>query len=144
MKQLIRNILKEETDLKGKFISMIKELGIYNVSDIIGGHGRLAKKLFNDDPMEYLNLFNDLSKEEGKHYTIYKNDKGKNVFYIEKRSNMAYVSPSKIYDPLEDFFNLKTSFKKEELIRKWIRETYNRGVYDVWYDHFINAVDADD
>ena len=121
-------IIITENQLKDKVRQMVKTEGWKNTFEALGLTSReLAKMFFNDDPMEFLNLFNDLKytkdglfKDNNNEITIIYN-------LISKQIDVRYIT---IWHALETGF--KISYKEtRNLIRTWLKDIY--GLDDI--DH---------
>jgi len=118
-----------ESQNKEVLKSMVKKTGWRTVSDLIGGPKVLAEVVFNNDPMEYLNMFNDLDvvqSEENEYLTLFRYEKGNNIMIYYRDSNSVYIN--------SDIISFRSFLPKgfyvyypnnEELIEKWLREVYN-------------------
>jgi len=131
MKQLIRKILKEESlkqeNLKQTLKQSVKEDGWEFAADLVGGPGVLAKLAFNNDPMKFINLFNDLDvvqSEEKPNWTLFRYKKGHNLMVYDRKSNDVYISYTNIWVVLESHFGLN-DFEIQQLTEEWLGEVYN-------------------
>jgi len=130
MKELIRNILKEES-LKHNLKQQIKDYGWRDTAEMVNGPEELAKLAFDNDPMEFLHMFNDMdvvqSKSE-KDLTLYRYEKGHNLMIYDKKNKYVYIDYSDIWLFLEDGFERKYS-DIQVFTKRWVDEAYNlRGV----------------
>jgi len=135
MKDIIRKILKEESlkqeKLKQTLKQAVKEDGWEFAADLVGGPKDLAKLAFNNDPMEFLNLFNDLDvfqSEEGSNWTLFRYEKGNNVMVYNRINDNVYINYDVIWLFLQKGFDLNY-IETQELTKIWLSEVYNlRGV----------------
>ena len=135
MKKLIRKILKEESlkleNLKQTLKQSVKEDGWEFAADLVNGPKDLAKLAFNDNPMEFLNLFNDLDvfqSEEGSNWTLFRYEKGNNVMVYNRINDNVYINYGVIWLFLQKGFDLNY-IETQELTKIWLSEVYNlRGV----------------
>jgi hypothetical protein len=130
MKQLIKKILKEES-LKQNLKQQIKDYGWRDTADMVNGPEELAKLAFDNDPMEFLHMFNDMdvvqSKSE-KDLTLYRYEKGHNLMIYDRKNEYVYIDYSDIWLFLEDGFERKYS-DIQVFTKRWVDEAYNlRGV----------------
>ena len=125
MKELIRNILKEES-LKQSLKQQIKDYGWKDTAEMVNGSEELAKLAFDNDPMEFLHMFDDMnvvqSKSE-KDWTLFRYEKGDNLMIYNKKSGSVYIDYSDIWLFLEDGFGLNDS-ETQELTTRWVGEAY--------------------
>ena len=130
MKQLIKKILKEES-LKHNLKQQIKDYGWKDTADMVNGPEELAKLAFDNDPMEFLHMFDDMdvvqSKNE-KNWTLFRYEKGNNVMIYDRKNEYVYIDYSDIWLFLEDGFGLNYS-EIQAFTKRWVDEAYNlRGV----------------
>jgi hypothetical protein len=134
MKNIIKKILKEET-LKQNLKQQVKDFGWKDAAELVDGIENLAKLGFNNNPMEFLNMFNDLEvvqSEEEKYWTLFRYEKGKNIMVYNRKYDEVYINYDVIWGFLQDGFGLKHP-ETQELTQEWLSETYNlRGVTTTW------------
>jgi hypothetical protein len=129
MKHLIKKILKEES-LKHSLKDQVKEFGWEKTSELVGDPEVLANLGFNNDPMEFLNLFNDLdvvrSKDHPSIFILLRYEEGKNMFIYDTREdyNIVYPSYFDIWLFLKHGFNLEV-FDREDIVKEWLGNTYD-------------------
>jgi hypothetical protein len=147
MKQLIRKILKEESlkqeNLKQTLKQSVKEDGWEFAAELIGGPEDLAKLAFNNDPMDFLNLFNDLDvvqSEEKPNWTLFRYKPNHNLMIYNKSYGIVYINYDKIWGVLETVFGLYYN-EIQEFTEKWLSDVYNLrrittngdGIRSYWY-----------
>ena len=81
MKQVIK-----ESSVKDELIRMIKDGDWKSASNFVGGSKNLRKLLGFNDPMEFLNLFNDLNVDMG--------DNGRGIFTNDEGDRIITISPN--------------------------------------------------
>ena len=86
MKQLIKKILIQEESLKHNLRQQVKDYGWKDTAEMINGPEELAKLAFNNDPMEFLHMFDDLD--------VVQSDKKKN-FTLTDKPKSAYNKQQK-------------------------------------------------
>jgi hypothetical protein len=110
---------------------MVKSIGWEQSSNIVGSVENLAKLGFNDNPMNFLNLFNDLDvvqSEQKPDWTLFRNEKGKNIMIYNRKNDYVYLNFYDIWAFLGDGFGLSYT-ETQELTQEWLSEVYNlRGV----------------
>ena len=130
MKYIIKKILKEE-NLKQTLKQQVKEFGWEDTAELVGGAENLVKLGFNDDPMEFLHLFDDLDvvqSEEKQDWTLFRYKKHENLMIYDRKNDEVYINYYEIWSVLEDKFGLKYS-EIQRLTKIWLDEVYNlRGV----------------
>ena len=111
--------------------SMVKRMGWEYAANLVGGPETLAEIAFNNDPLEFLNLFNDLDvvqNESDFSYILYRYEKYENLMVYNKINGTVYVIYNVIWLFLEDGFGLKYG-EIQKLTEEWLGETYNlRGI----------------
>ena len=126
MKELIRNILKEES-LKQNLKQQIKDYGWRDTAEMVNGSEELAKLAFDNDPMEFLHMFDDMdfvqSKSE-KYWTLFRYEKGHNLMIYDRKNEYVYIDYSDIWLFLEDGFGLNYS-EIQAFTTRWVDESYN-------------------
>jgi hypothetical protein len=124
-------IIISENQKKNLLKSIVKKHGWEYASKLAGKPEELAKLTFDNDPMEFLHMFNDMdfvqSKSE-KDWTLYRYEKGHNLMIYDRKNKYVYIDYSDIWLFLEDGFGLNYS-ETQELTTRWVDEAYNlRGV----------------
>lgn len=129
MKIIITENQKKSSQDKLKKI--VKEFGWKQASDIIGGPENLSKLVFNNNPMEFLYVFNNLNivqSEKKPNWVLYRNKKGENLMVYDEKNKKVYISYDKIWLFLEDEFSL-TYLVIQGLTKTWMDKVYNlRGI----------------
>ena len=125
MKRLIKQILKEES-LKQNLRQAIKDYGWVDTSQMVNGPKELAKLVFNNDPMEFLHMFDNMDvvqSESDINWTLCRYEKGHNLMVYDRKNGGVVISYSDIWSFLEDGFGLNDS-EVRELITRWLDEVY--------------------
>ena len=125
-------ITEEQQDsIKTKLQKMVKNLGWKKTSKAVGGLENLAKLGFNNDPFEFLKLFNDLDvvqSEEKENWTLFRYKKHNNLMIYDRKIETVYID----YDEIWSFFKSGFGFETQEtqgITERWLGEVYNlRGV----------------
>ena len=130
MEQLIKKILKEES-LKHNLKQQIKDYGWVDTSEMVNGPKELAKLAFDNDPMEFLHMFDDMdvvqSKSE-KDWTLYRYEKGDNLMVYDRKNGDVYINYYEIWSFLEAKFGF-SYYETQRITQDWLEEVYNlRGV----------------
>ena len=125
-------IIITENQLRNKIHQMVKSKGWEFTSKVLGlSEKELAEMFFNDDPMEFLNMYNDLDVVQSKerpNWTLYRYKLKNNLMVYDRKNDLVYIIYSEIWSFLEQGFDLKYTEIKE-LTKKWLSEVYNlRGV----------------
>lgn len=130
MKQLIKQILKEES-LKQDLKQSVKDYGWESTANLIGGSKNLVKIAFNKNPMEFLNIYNDLDvvqSKKNRNWTLFRYEKGKNIMIYDRKNEEVYIGFDEIWLVLQDGFGLNYG-EIQELTKMWLSDIYNlRGI----------------
>ncbi len=120
-----------KNNLKEKLKDLIKKVGFESVVKIVGSLDNLFKIFDIKEPMDFLNLFNDLESvqsEEREDWTLYRFKKGHNFMIYDRKNEVVYINYYEIWSVLEDKFGLNYS-ETQELTKRWLDVVYNlRGV----------------
>jgi hypothetical protein len=124
-------LIKENVSLKEKLLGLIKKVGFKSVTKIVGSLDKTFEIFDVKEPMDFLNLFNDLESvqsEEDENWTLYRYRKGHNFMVYDRKNDSVYINSDEIWSVLEDKFGLKFS-ERQKIIEIWLGEVYNlRGV----------------
>jgi len=116
--------------IKSKIHEYVKKYGIEKCKEIFGDKV-LFTIGFNKDPMEYLNLFNDLDvvqSEQNEVWTLFYYKKGKNIAIYDRKNDYVYINQDQIWLILRNDFGLNYD-DAQQLTKEWMEMTYNlRGV----------------
>jgi hypothetical protein len=121
----------QKSNLKTELKKMVKDIGVKKTSNVVGGFENLAKLGFNNNPMEFLNMFNDLDIVQSKerHYCIlFRHENENNMMVYDRKNDEVYINYDNIWLFFGDGFGLNY-YETQELTQEWLSETYNlRGV----------------
>ncbi len=121
-------IIITENQLKDKVHQMVKTEGWRNTSEILGLSGEeLAQMFFNNDPMEFLNQYNDLEvvqSETNKDFTLFRYKPEHNLMIYDRKNGEVSVNWQKIWSFLKEGFDLNYD-EIQEITQRWLAETYN-------------------
>ena len=124
-------LIKENISLKEKLLGLIKKVGFESVTKIVGSLDKTFEIFDIKEPMDFLNLFNDLESvqsELNEVYVVYHYKKGHNFMIYDRKNEVVYINYNQIWSVLEDKFGLNYS-ETQELTKRWLDEVYNlRGV----------------
>jgi len=126
MKHIIKKILKEES-LKRNLKQQVKEFGFKDTAELVGGAENLVKLGFNNNPMEFLNLFNDLDvvqSEEKPNWTLFRYKKHENLMVYDRKNDNVFIDYDRIWVVLRNNFGLK-SHETQSVTETWLDEVYN-------------------
>ena len=120
-----------KNNLKEKLKDLIKKVGFESTIRVVGSLDKTFEIFDIKEPMDFLNLFNDLDvvqSEEVEDWTLYRYKKGHNFMIYNRKNEFVYINYPEIWSVLEDKFGLNNS-ETQKLTRVWLDEVYNlRGV----------------
>ena len=109
----------------------VKKSGWEDTALLVGGGEELAIVAFNNDPREFLNMYNDLDvvqSEERQELTLFRYEKHKNFMIYDRENDYVYINYNEIWSFLVYGFGLNYS-EIQELTKTWLDEVYNlRGI----------------
>jgi hypothetical protein len=116
--------------IKSKIHEYVKKYGIEKCREIFGDKV-LFTIGFNNDPMEFLNLFNDLdvvqSIEKGD-WTLFRYEKGKNLMVYNRKTDNVFINYGQIWSVLRKDFGLNYD-DIQRLTEEWVGVVFKlRGV----------------
>ena len=124
-------LIKENISLKEKLKNLIKKVGFESTVKVVGSLDKTFEIFDIKDPMDFLNLFNDLESVQSKEHqewTLYRYKRGHNFMIYDRDFLYVYISYDDIWSVLEDKFGLNYS-ETQELTKVWLDEVYNlRGI----------------
>jgi len=115
----------KKESLQDKLKNIVKNVGPKQASDIVGGAENLLKLAFNDEPMEFLHLFDNfdvVQSEEMSNWILFRYKKGENLMIYDKKENVFFISYIKFWAFLQNFYS-ENEIKL--IIKKWLSEIYN-------------------
>jgi len=116
--------------IKSKIHEYVKKYGFEKCREIFGDKV-LFTIGFNNDPMEFLNLFNDLDvvqSIEKENWTLFRYEKGKNLMIYDRKTDIFYLDYDQIWSVLRRDFGLNY-IETEQVTEEWLGVVYNlRGV----------------
>jgi hypothetical protein len=128
----------QQESIKIELQSMVKDIGWELTAKIVNGPKKLAKLAFNNGPMEFLNLFNDLDVVQSKknpNCTLFKYKKGNNVMVL--LSGNVNIDYNKIWSFLGEGFGLDF-YQTKKLTELWLSDAYNlEGIRTNYYDYSV-------
>ena len=130
MKDLIRHIIKEETNRKTRMVKIINNMGIDKTIEMIGGFDKFEKIMDINDPMDYLHLFNGIDEVESKQYEksfIYRFNPKRNIMMVRPNIEKVYINQYEIWNVLRREFDLNNN-EALDAVNEWLKDEY--GVED--------------
>jgi hypothetical protein len=108
----------------------VKKYGIQKCKEIFGDKV-LFTIGFNNDPMEYLNLFNDLDVVQSvnvEELTIFRYEKGNDLMIYNRKNDHVYIDYEQIWSVLRNDFELNYT-EIEQVTKEWVGVAFKlRGV----------------
>ena len=133
-------IIITENQLNNKIHQLVKELGWELTCKVLGmTNEELVQKFFNNDPMEFLNLYNDLDVVQSidHPWTLFRYKPRHNLMIYSKIRNVIYIN-NKIWSTLRTGFELEY-YEAYELVEKWMADEYN--LMDI--KEILTSIDTD-
>ena len=137
MRNIIKQILKEEVDLRSERVKFIvNKYGIGQAIELVVGGVDTIRNVYQSNPSEFLNQFNDLTQIEKGDYRIYYVEKNNIIYYVDKnglplfyyytdeKNGIIYIN----YDRIWMFFSKVIGLGYVEIkgiLKNWLKETYN-------------------
>ena len=107
---------------------MVKTEGWKDTCETLGLSGKeLAEMFFNNNPMEFLNLYNDLDVVQSElepNWTLFRYKPKNNLIIYNKENDIVYIQWQKIWSFLKLGFGLNYR-EIQELTQRWLAEVYN-------------------
>lgn len=122
---------EQQTSIKHKLQNMVKDLGWKKTYSAVGNPENLVKLAFNNDPMEFLNMFNNLDVVQSKdepNWVLFRYKKGNNMLVYCREIDLVYINYYYIWSFLQDVFGF-SYVDVQKFTKRWLSETYNlRGI----------------
>ena len=121
-------ITKEQQEsLQRKLKKMVKKLGWEKTSIVVNGLENLAKLAFNNDPLEFLNMFNNLDIVQSKNYqdwTLFRYEEGNNMMIYDRKNNYVFINSYEISSFLQKGFGLNYD-EIRQITQEWLDKVHN-------------------
>ena len=127
MRNIIKQVLKEEVDLRSERIkSIVNKYGIKQALDIIADGKVIIRQAYRDNPSEFLNQFNDLKPAEMDDVMYYVDKDNIAIFFYDpnKKNRDVYINYERIWSFFSKVIGLEPSEIKD-ILKNWLEETYN-------------------
>ena len=132
LRDTIKNILKEESDnpLNKKVRYAVENLGFDKAIKMFGGNLDVIKQAYQDNPLSFLDQFNNLTETVKGEVLFYRDENGKPLFayYNDDGRHIVNVDNDRIWE----FFGKVLGYDWDEiqsLLKVWLSEVY--GLDDV-------------
>ena len=127
MRNIIKQVLKEEIDSKsGRVKSIVNKYGFDKAIEMVVGGKDTIEKVYQDNPLEFLDQFNDLIPVEKDGITYYVDKDRLPLFYYypNKENGYVYINNERIWKFFSKVIGLKYS-EIQIIINNWLEEAYN-------------------
>ena len=127
MRNIIKQILKEEIDSKSVRIkSIVNKFGVKQASEMIVGGTETIRRAYQDNPLEFLDQFNDLTtvEDRDKIYYVDKDRLPLFMYYQDIENGYIYTRYDRIWSFFKDVIGLDYE-KIQGIMNNWLEETYN-------------------
>jgi len=132
LRDTIQTILKEESDnpLNKKVRHAVEDLGFENAIKLFGGNLDIIKRAYQDNPLSFLDQFNNLTETVKGEVLFYRDENGKPLFayYNDDGRHIVNIDNDRIWE----FFGKVLGYDWDEiqsLLKVWLSEVY--GLDDV-------------
>jgi ethanolamine utilization protein EutQ (cupin superfamily) len=131
-------LIKENVSLKEKLLSLIKKVGFESTIRVVGSLDKTFEIFDIKEPMDFLNLFNDLDvvqSEEEPNWVLYRYKKGHNFMIYDRKIKYVFINYDEIWTILEDNFDINFG-DITTLVETWLDEVYDlKGI--TTYNHIV-------
>jgi len=114
-----------EPEFRDKVKLMITKYGVGHTTKMFDNSIDVIRRVYQDNPLDFLNQFNDLTPFELEGKIFYMDKKGKPLFYYQDKEN-GYISISN--DRIWLFFSVVIGLNYDEIqdvMKTWLGEVYN-------------------
>jgi len=126
LQENIRRILKEES-LKQSLIDEVKNNGVQETAELVGGISNLIGILEIETPMDFLNIYNDLEiveSEEKPDYYLFRHNKNDNVIMYNKKTDFMLYNQDKFWPVFTIHFKMN-HYDIDDMISNWLKNKFN-------------------
>ncbi len=120
-------VTKEQNDkLNHKIKSMVDKYGFKETLKLFDNNTDIIKRAYQDNPLEFLNQFNDLTPVEKGEGIFYVDENRLPLFYYYKdeKNGYVYINVGRIWSFFEDVIGLEYD-EIQGIMEKWLEEVYN-------------------
>jgi len=118
-------ITEEQSEkLNHRVKSMVNKYGVRETLRLFDDNKEIVKHAYQDNPLEYLKQFDDLTPVDKGNIMYYVDKNGLPLFAYFKNRNSVYINYEKIWS----FFSMVIGLNSndiEGIIKDWMEETYN-------------------
>ena len=127
MRNIIKNILKEEVDSRYERVkSIVNKYGIEQAIEMVAGGIDTIRIVYEDNPESFLDQFNNLTPVEMNNKIYYVDKNGSPLFYYfpDEKNGYVYIYYYRIWMFFSDVLELKYS-ETQDIIKNWLEKNYN-------------------
>jgi hypothetical protein len=128
LRDTIKNVLKEESDnpLNKKIRHAVEDLGFDKAIKLFGGNLDIIKRAYQDNPLSFLDQFNNLTlvKKGEVIYYVDENNKPLLAYYKDDGRHLVSVNNDRIWE----FFGNVLGYDWDEIqsiLNAWLNDTYD-------------------
>ncbi len=114
--------------IKQKLLNLVKQHGFDTGIIVTRSSDKLKEIAFDNNPMNFLNLYDDLIPTKSEGIIYFKNKNNDNFIIYSEPTNVVYFDYINIWSILEEEFNLTYS-EVQNLTKVWLENVY--GLDDV-------------
>jgi Fe-Mn family superoxide dismutase len=139
-----KNIITENQSdkINDRIRSTVEKLGLEDALKIFGGNKDIIRRAYKDNPLSFLDQFNNLKPviKDGRIYYVNENNIPLFYYYQDEKNGYCYINFWKIWV----FFLIVFGYEYSEIqqhIKKWLGETYNLGgLTPKGYENLIDSI----
>lgn len=109
--------------IKQKLLALVKRHGFDTGIIVTRSSDKLKEIAFDNNPMNFLNLYDDLITTKSEGFIYFKNKNNDNFIIYSETTNAAYFDYINIWSILEEEFNL-THSEVQNLTKVWLEDVY--------------------
>jgi hypothetical protein len=128
LRNTIKTILKEESDnpINKKVRHAVENLGLVSAVKMFGGNLDIIKRAYQDNPLSYLNQFNNLTpvKKGGVMFYVDENDKPLLASYRDSGKLIVNVDNDRIWSCFGEVLGYEWG-EVQSVLNGWLNDTYD-------------------
>jgi len=136
-------ITENQSDkINDRIRSTVEKLGLEDALKIFGGNKDIIRRSYKDNPLSFLDQFNNLKPviKDGRIYYVNENNIPLFYYYQDEKNGYCYINFWKIWVFFLIVFGYKYS-EIQQLIKEWLGETYNLGeLTPKGYENLIDSI----
>jgi hypothetical protein len=119
-------ITEEQSEkLNHKIKSTINKYGLDHSIELFGDK-EVIRRAYQDNPLSFLNQFNDLTpvEKDDKIYYVDKDRLPLIMYYPDRKNGDVFINYGRIWSFIVKVFGFEST-KIQKIIKKWLKDTYN-------------------